>query len=510
MDKQPHLLSHRTSIGSTIEFQHLLEKLPAAAYTCDTEGLITYHNQYAVQLWGRSPKLNDPIDRFCGSFKLFTPDGLPIAHDLCWMAVALKDEKEYNGNEIVIERPDGSRVTALAHANPLRDDEGKVIGAVNVLVDISDRMQAERAQSLLAAIVESSDDAIVSKTLEGVILSWNAGAERLFGYSAQEAVGSSITLIIPPELHDEERLILARLRRGERLEHYETVRITKDGRRRNISLTTSPVRDRAGRILGASKVARDVTARKEAEEALVALKNELSARLTDLRRLHEMSTRLSATLELQPILEEILRTATAIENTEQGVLSLCDPEHNVLVLGASRGFDQEFLRTIDAVPAGGGACGICYREKRRVVVEDTESDPIFAPYREVAREAGFRAVHSAPLMTRSGKIVGVLSTHFARPHTPSDRERDLIDLCARQAVDFIENARLYAELQEADRRYAIRSRFCGCPTNRRRLSAMFVKLWKGRSTTWSDWWMTCWRSRASHAAKSTFGKSRLS
>src|SRR5581483_5285457 len=131
-----------------------------------------------------------------------------------------------------------------------------------------ERARAEELRSRLAAIVESSDDAIVSKNLDGVIRSWNGGAERIFGYTAAEAVGRHITLIIPPERHDEEREILARLRRGERIDHFETVRVAKDGRRLDISLTVSPVRDAAGRIVGASKVARDVTDRKRAEEAL--------------------------------------------------------------------------------------------------------------------------------------------------------------------------------------------------------------------------------------------------
>ena len=132
-------------------FHRLLEKLPAAAYTCDPEGLITYFNQYAVQLWGRAPKLVDPVDRFCGSFKLFLPDGSLIAHEQCWMALALKMDKGYNGDEIVIERPDGQRLSALAHANPIHDESGKLLGAVNVLVDITERKRAEEERERLLA-----------------------------------------------------------------------------------------------------------------------------------------------------------------------------------------------------------------------------------------------------------------------------------------------------------------------------------------------------------------------
>jgi PAS domain S-box-containing protein len=128
---------------SEAKFRDLLEKLPVAAYTCDAEGLITYFNQQAAQLWGRTPKLNDPRDRYCGSFKLFSIEGAPIAHDKCWMALALQEDKEYNGQEIMIERPDGARLTGLAHVSLIHDASGKLLGALNVVVDFSDRKEAE-------------------------------------------------------------------------------------------------------------------------------------------------------------------------------------------------------------------------------------------------------------------------------------------------------------------------------------------------------------------------------
>jgi PAS domain S-box-containing protein len=130
---------------SDLEFRRLLEKLPAAAYTCDCLGLITYFNKHAARLWGREPRLNDAVDRFCGSFRLFSSDGFPIGHEQCWMARTLHENLEYNGHEILVERPDGSRLTVLAHANPLHDERGRLTGAVNVLVDITDRKRAEDA-----------------------------------------------------------------------------------------------------------------------------------------------------------------------------------------------------------------------------------------------------------------------------------------------------------------------------------------------------------------------------
>jgi len=127
------------------EFLALLDKLPAAAYTCDAEGLITYYNQPALRLWGRAPKLRDPVDRFCGSFRLHSANGEPISHADCWMALALRDEREHTGCEIIIERPDGERLTVSASASPIHDKSGKLIGAVNVLFDITETKRAEEA-----------------------------------------------------------------------------------------------------------------------------------------------------------------------------------------------------------------------------------------------------------------------------------------------------------------------------------------------------------------------------
>ncbi|MDE2050633.1 MAG: PAS domain S-box protein [Gammaproteobacteria bacterium] len=154
------------------------------------------------------------------------------------------------------------------------------------MIDESLNSDAETQRSLahMAAIVESSDDAIIGKTLDGIIRSWNGGAQRLFGYSRDEAIGKPITLIIPPELLEEEQRILATIRRGERIEHFETSRLTKDRRRVDISLTVSPVRDESGAVIGASKIARDVTDRKRAERLLREAHADLQLRVAELAR----------------------------------------------------------------------------------------------------------------------------------------------------------------------------------------------------------------------------------
>jgi PAS domain S-box-containing protein len=188
-----------------------------------------------------------------------------MPHDECPMAIALKEGRIIAGAEAIAERPDGTRVWFTPFPTPLRDAAGRIVGGINMLVDITERKQAEEARARLAAIVESSDDAIVSKDLSGIIQTWNKGAERIFGYTPEDAVGQPITMIIPPDRLDEEPEILRRIRCGERVDHFETVRRHKDGTLLDISLTISPVVDSRGAIVGASKVARDITERRALE-----------------------------------------------------------------------------------------------------------------------------------------------------------------------------------------------------------------------------------------------------
>jgi PAS domain S-box-containing protein len=280
----------RRFAAQTLELQE--EKLQRSeAYLAEAQRL-THTGSWAWRVAGGDAlHLSEEWYRIYG----FDPQNGPLAFEQLlqrthpedrarWKGVidrAIKRKLDYEV-EFRILLPDATTKHIHTVGHPVLNASGDLVQFVGSSTDITERKRAEQATRLLAAIVESSHDGIVSKSLNGVITSWNKGAERLFGYTAEEAVGQNITLIIPPERRDEERAIVEQLTRGERVDHFETVRMRKDGSLLDVSLTISPMKDASGRVVGASKLARDITERKRAEEALRQAQTDLAhaSRLT--------------------------------------------------------------------------------------------------------------------------------------------------------------------------------------------------------------------------------------
>jgi PAS domain S-box-containing protein len=268
-----------------------------AIVTKTLDGVIRSWNRGAERLFGYTAE--EAVGQLI--FLLIPPDRIAEEHDVL---ARLRQGERIDHFETIRQTKDGRRIPISLTVSPVRDHQGNLIGASKVARDISMRVQRDELRARLAAIVKSSDDAIVSKTLDGVITSWNEAAERLFGYTAEEAVGQPIFLIVPNDRKAEEEDVLSRLRRGERITHFETLRQTKDGRQVPVSLSVSPLRDDQGRIIGAAKVARDISDRVERERVqlltrLVVAQEDERARMA--RELHDelgqQMTALRLTLE---------------------------------------------------------------------------------------------------------------------------------------------------------------------------------------------------------------------
>jgi PAS domain S-box-containing protein len=288
----------------------------------------------------------------------------------------------------------------------------------------------------LAAIVESSEDAIVGETLDGTIVTWNAGAERLYGYPAAETVGQPISLLQPPDRADEVSDILARLRRGERLEHYETVQVRKDGGRIDVSLTVSPIRDVSGEIIGGSAIARDITRRKRAEATT--------------RALIQVSHELTGSLEVEQVTQRVVSIVLDLFRVRRASLFRREPLSGALTYVAmAGGGDAESWRG-RALPPGAGLAGLAVARGHPVWTQDMVSDPrlIVPDWLAAELEAGgLRAGVAVPLLDR-GEAVGALTLADGPARVFVEEEQAALAAFAGQAALAIRNARLFEEVRQ--------------------------------------------------------------
>jgi PAS domain S-box-containing protein len=262
-------------------FRVTLRSIGDAVITTDTQGRITYLNEVAESLtgWSLEEARGEPLQRV---FHIVNEVSLQPVESPATRALR---EGVVVGlaNHTVLIRKDGTECPIDDSAAPIQNELGHVSGCVLIFRDVTAQRLIERDKAnqlltarLLASIVETSNDAIISKSLDGMIQTWNAAAERLFGYTAEEAIGRHISLVIPPERIAEEDQIIANLRAGKRIEHFETERVHSDGHRIVVSLTISPLKDDAGNVIGASKIVRDITERKRMEDNLRVLAADLS------------------------------------------------------------------------------------------------------------------------------------------------------------------------------------------------------------------------------------------
>jgi len=284
-----HATHRKQADEARIKLAAIVESSDDAIVSKDLNGIIRSWNAAAERIFGYSR------DEIVGrSIILLIPPELQ--NDELMILSRIRAGERLDHFQTVRLRKDGTPVDVSLTVSPIRDENGQIVGAAKIARDITQQKKTELAALRLAAIVESSDDAIVSKNLNGIIMSWNKGAERILGYKSDEIIGQPITRIIPAELQEEEVHIIASIKAGKRIDHFQTERLKKNGERVNLSLTISPVKDRDGKIIGAAKIARDITQQKKLEETL-----HTSERLASVGRLaatvaHEINNPLEAVI----------------------------------------------------------------------------------------------------------------------------------------------------------------------------------------------------------------------
>lgn len=338
-------------------------------------------------------------------------------------------------------RKDGSVLGAEVTATTMPD--GKLLAMVR---DISARKQAEMAAAWLAAIVESSGDAIIGMDLNGIVTSWNSGAEKLFGYSAREMIGTSILRLIPADRQHEENQILGRIRRGEKVEHLETLRLTRDKRLVEVSIAVAPIRDGAGKLIGVSKIARDITALK-AREREVARMTRLYAALS------QINQAIVWTKTRDELVEKICRILIEHGGFLMAWFGWHDPATQLLVPVAVCGDETGYIRSIriyaDDRPEGRGPTGTAFRTGRPYISNDMLNDPATLPWRAEVERSGFRASAVFPVREKD-RVCGTLTVYADQPDFFQDEEVALLEEAAGDVSFALDNLARAEEGRQAE------------------------------------------------------------
>jgi PAS domain S-box-containing protein len=421
----------------------VVESSDDAIISKDLDGNITSWNQAAEHMFGYTAE--EVIGK---SIRLIIPRDRTAEEDMVLSRIRAGDVITHF--QTARQHKNGTLVPISLTVSPIRADDGRIIGAATIARDTGELTQALQARRGLAAIVESSDDAIISKDLNGVITSWNPAAERVFGYSADEAIGRSIRILIPDELQAEEDVVLAKVRCGEQVDHYETVRQRKDGTRIAISLTISSIRNEHGEIVGASKIARDITER-------TRLRAAAREHATDTERLSEAGSIVASTLDRESIIQTVTDIATELTRAEVGAFFHSVPDADAgdtFTLSALSGARRDAFAQFP-FPRAAAALAQRVLGAGPVRLADVTAEP---PYRGSVPNYGtplghlpVRSYLAIPVKGVTGDVLGRLCFGHSQVGFFTEQHERLAVGVAAWASVALENARLYAEAQAANR-----------------------------------------------------------
>lgn len=368
------------------------------------------------------------------------------------------DKREEFKIEYRLRRHDGQYRWLLENGVPRYLADGTFAGYIGTCFDIDELLQSERIRSAyvsadsisneqakLAAIIESSDDAIISKTLEGIITSWNQAAEKLFGYTESEAIGQHISIVIPLNRQDEETMIINKIRNSEKIDHFETIRINKWGDEIPISLTISPIKNRGGKVIGASKIARDISRQRIAEERLQKYADRLKI-------LNSIGLAISADLEVQNVLQKVTDATTQLTGASFGAFfhNLVNEKGESYMLYTLSGAPREAFEKF-GMPRNTAVFGPTFNGEGIVRVDDITKDP---RYGKNTPHHGMPEGHlpvvsylAVPVISKSGAVIGGLFFGHVKAAQFTKEHEQLVAGVAAQAAVALDNAKLYEEIK---------------------------------------------------------------
>jgi len=421
--------------GAETPYRMLIESMNEGAATLMEDGMVLYCNRRFGEL------LQTPLEKIIGSLlgSHVAPGDLPAFNTLLTRA-----KKHPIKGEINLERPDASAVPVQLSFSVL--DAGGTRAISVVASDLTERKRAEALSTRLAAIVESSDDAIFGIDPDGLITSWNPGAEKVFGYTAGEIVGASFMRLIPAERQEEEKHILGNIKGGEYVGHLETVRQTKAGRLVDVSVTASPIKDATGKVVGVSKILRDITEAKEREREIIRLSRLYAA----LSQVNQAIVWTRSRAEMQ---EKVCRALVEHGGFRMAWIGRPNAETRRVHPVARWGDDTDYLSQLtvyaDDRPEGRGPAGTAIREGREYICNDVLHDPATLPWHDLANRAGFRAMAAFPIR-ESGAVCGAVMVYSHETGFFRDKEVALLEEAADDISFALDNFVREAARQQAE------------------------------------------------------------
>jgi PAS domain S-box-containing protein len=403
------------------------------------EGIITSWNTGAEKIFGYTAKeaIGQPVQMLIPKERVTEEDFI--------LSIIKKGEQIQHFHTTRLSKT-GDEIPISLTASPVKDKDGTIIGISKIARNISAEKLAAEKQEILAAIVESSDDAIISKTLDGIISSWNIGAQKIFGYTEQEVIGKHISILIPQHRLNEETQIISSIKKGEKVDHFQTTRINKDGREVDISLTVSPVKDFTGKVIGASKIARDITLQKAAEDMLK--KNNRKLKI-----LSEVGRGISEQMAMQAILQKITDATTQITGADLGsFFSNTNETPDSLTLSVLSGPAADHIKR-SALTGLSILLQEAFSTNKVTRIDDVtqHSDPV-SNWSSLLKHLPIASYMTVPVRSGSGQMIGGLFLAHHQPAVFKEDHEDLVVSLAAQTAIALDNSKLFEEVKDLNRK----------------------------------------------------------